>query len=37
MDFCKEYNSFCKKIIKEVRNISTYKTKNDKGELDPML
>lgn len=31
--FCKEYNSFCKKIIKEVRNISTYKTKNDKGEL----
>ena len=31
--FCKEYNSFCKKIIKEVRNVSTYKTKNDKGEL----
>lgn len=32
-DFCKEYNSFCKKIIKEVRNISAYKTKNDNGEL----
>lgn len=32
-DFCKEYNSFCNKIIKEIRNISIYRTKNDKGEL----